>query len=168
MSRPIWQADPRYRPWILLVLGLVAAFHLLVPLRHHTFEGDVTWTEEGHRYSWRMMLRSKSGNGRFIVKTPLVTGDTVTWKRHVVRPRKELASRQNRKLYTHPDMILQYAHHLRDRYLAEGHDSVRVYADIRVRLNYRDYHPYVDPEVDLAKEEWQLFGPNHWILREGE
>ena len=168
MSAPIWQADPRYRPYIIVVLVLIALFHVLVPLRHHLFEGDVAWTEEGHRYSWRMMLRSKSGNGKFIVETPRLINDSIQWKRETVYPRRELTKKQNRKLYTHPDMILQYAHHLRDRYLDEGYDSVRVYAKVRMRLNFREYHPYVDPEVDLAKEEWNLFGANDWILREGE
>lgn len=168
MTGPIWQADPRYRPYIVGALALIALFHVLVPLRHHFYPGDVAWTEEGHRYSWRMMLRSKSGNGKFVVETPELVADSVVWKAQTIYPRKELNKKQNRKLYTHPDMILQYAHHLRDRYLAEGHDSVRVYAKVRTRLNFRNYHAYVDPEVDLAREEWNLFGPNRWILREGE
>lgn len=29
-----------------------------LPLRHHFIEGDVLWTE-GHRLSWRMMLRGQ-------------------------------------------------------------------------------------------------------------
>ena len=168
MSPPIWQADPNYRPYILVALALIALFHVLVPLRHHLFAGDVAWTEEGHRYSWRMMLRSKSGNGKFYVDTPRRVGDSLTWERHTVYPRKRLTKKQTRKLYTHPDMILQFAHHLRDEALAQGHDSVRVYAEVRTRLNFRNYHPYVDPERDLAKETWNLFGPNDWILREGD
>jgi vitamin K-dependent gamma-carboxylase len=35
------------------------AFHLLVPLRHLGIDGNAEWTEEGHRFSWRMMLHRK-------------------------------------------------------------------------------------------------------------
>ncbi|RZJ64207.1 MAG: hypothetical protein EOO45_19025, partial [Flavobacterium sp.] len=38
---------------------------LLLPLRHHLIKGDVLWTEEGHRLSWRMMLRSRDGFTEF-------------------------------------------------------------------------------------------------------
>jgi len=41
---------------------------LALPLRHHFIEGDVLQTEEGHRMSWRMMLREKSGFIVFKVK----------------------------------------------------------------------------------------------------
>ncbi|WP_316930169.1 HTTM domain-containing protein [Leeuwenhoekiella sp. MAR_2009_132] len=34
---------------------------LELPLRHWIIKDDVLWTEEGHRLSWRMMLRSKGG-----------------------------------------------------------------------------------------------------------
>ncbi|GIW80128.1 MAG: hypothetical protein KatS3mg105_1935 [Gemmatales bacterium] len=33
--------------------------HFLLPLRHYAIPGDANWTEEGHKFSWRMMLRSK-------------------------------------------------------------------------------------------------------------
>ena len=32
---------------------------ILVPLRLHLYEGDVKWTEYGHKFSWRMKLRTK-------------------------------------------------------------------------------------------------------------
>ncbi|MCH8555635.1 MAG: HTTM domain-containing protein, partial [Schleiferiaceae bacterium] len=47
------------------VLLFFLAVHLLLPLRHWTINSNVFWTEEGHRMSWRMMLRSKSGSVYF-------------------------------------------------------------------------------------------------------
>ena len=88
------------------------------------------WTEEYHRYSWRMMLRSKQGYGTFIVRDK----DTGAKKRS--GPVDWLDKRQYRKLYTHPDMILQFAHHLRDTYRQQG-KTVEVFADIRMQLNFR-------------------------------
>lgn len=50
------------RPVTLLTFYFLVFFVLwqsLFPLRHFFIEGDANWTEEGHRFSWRMMLRSK-------------------------------------------------------------------------------------------------------------
>jgi hypothetical protein len=155
----MWQAAPRNRTLILSGLGVLMAMHLLLPLRHHLYPGDVAWTEEGHRYSWRMMLRSKIGFGKFKV----VNQDT--GEETIVRPRDYLSERQERKLYGHPDMILQFAHFLEKEFEAEGQE-VAVYANIRCKLNYRDYHDYIDPERDLTQVEWSFWAPSDWILPE--
>ena len=144
---------------ILFGLILLFSINLLLPLRHWAFNSDVTWSEEGHRYSWRMMLRSKQGSGYYRII------DRATGEEQIVRPADSLARRQYRKLYTHPDMVLQYAHHLRDLNAAAGKD-VEVYARIRVRLNGRKFQRFVDPEADLAKTEWQWFGRKDWVLDE--
>ena len=157
---PLWQSATANRVPILGGLLMLMLFHLLVPFRHHIFPGDVAWTEEGHRYSWRMMLRAKDGYGTFIVR------DKNTQKEEVIRPAKWMYKKQRRKLYGHPDMILQFAHHLKRHYAAEGKE-VEIYADIRTRLNYREYHIFINPSVDLALVEWQFFKPSGWIMPEG-
>lgn len=152
-----WQNDPKNRQLILLSLGLLLLVQVILPLRHHLLPGDVAWSEEGHRYAWRMMLRTKYGRGHFIVK------DLATGEEEKIRPRQMLRRKQARKLFTHPDMILQYAHHLRDQARAEGRE-VAVYAHIRTSLNDGDLHPYVDTTVDLAQEEWAFWQTTPWIL----
>lgn len=152
-----WQFDTHHRTWIMGGLLLIGSIHLLIPLRHHLYKGDVAWTEEGHRYSWRMMLRSKQGYGRFTIK------DVKTDSTIVVRPAERLGRRQTRKLYTHPDMIWQFAQHLKKEYEAKG-QSVQVFADIQVKLNDRDYQAMVDPAVDLAAVQWEHFRTASWIV----
>ncbi len=144
--------------WIMSFLVVFCSLQLLIPLRHHYFPGDVAWTEEGHRFSWRMMLRSKSGYGSFRVVNQR-TGET-----RVVRPGKLLSKRQAQKLFTHPDMILQFAHYLRDEALRESGDTVQIYADIKVKLNGKKYYAFIDKDVDLAREEWSYFNSARWIL----
>ncbi|MEM9258809.1 MAG: HTTM domain-containing protein [Bacteroidota bacterium] len=146
-------------PWLLPALVTLFAVHLTLPLRHWTFDSDVTWSEEGHRYSWRMMLRSKQGTGHF----ELV--DRSSGETELVYPHDSLYNRQYRKMMTHPDMILQYAHHLRDLRQEAGQD-VAIYGKFRVRLNGRQYVPFVDPEVDLATTEWEWFSTKAWVLPE--
>ncbi len=143
---------------IAILIGLYCMVQLLVPLRHYTFPGPVAWTEEGHRYSWRMMLRSKRGKGHFIVK------DGVTGKEERVNPLHFLTPKQRHKLYTHPDMILQFAHFIRDKYEAQGMQNVEIYAKIDAKLNDRRYQKYIDETVDLAKVEWSFLKTKKWII----
>ena len=42
--------------------SLFLVLNILLPLRHHLMPGDVTYTEEGHKMSWRMMLRAKAAS----------------------------------------------------------------------------------------------------------
>jgi len=144
-----------------LVTGILVIFSLiqvLLPLRHHYFKGDVVWTEEGHRYSWRMMLRTKSGYGRFLVKD-LRTGKVYTEKAIDYIERKP-----SYKMMTHPDMILQFAHFLQDTFKRKGIDSVSIKTNIRVTVNGRKYQQFIDPEVDLTKVKWSFLEEANWII----
>ncbi|NJB85575.1 hypothetical protein GGR26_001320 [Lewinella marina] len=136
-------------------LVLLVTVHALLPLRNHLFGSDVNWTEEGHRYSWRMMLRTKQGNGFYRVV------DEQGMSRNVF-PSDSLDDRRYSKLVTHPDMILQYAHHLRD--VAKG--PVEVYGHFKVRLNGRLRQDFIDPKVDLARTEWEWLRAKPWVLPE--
>jgi vitamin K-dependent gamma-carboxylase len=49
-------------------LVLFLSFQILLPLRHYLFDHDVAWTEEGHKFSWRMKLRSKDSESLFFLK----------------------------------------------------------------------------------------------------
>jgi hypothetical protein len=155
-SDDYWQNALKWRPIITTTLAVVMLFHLLIPFRHHLFPGNVAWTEEGHRYSWRMMLRSKHGYGQFVVVKP-------DGSKERIKPGDMLGAKQKRKLFTHPDMILQFAHHLRDQYLEKG-DTVEVYAEIKAKLNHRKYQEYIRNDVDLAKVEWEMFKSSDWIV----
>src|SRR5690606_21796925 len=42
---------------LLSLIGLYIIIHLFLPLRHWLYPGVTSWTEEGHMFSWRMMLR---------------------------------------------------------------------------------------------------------------
>ena len=151
-----WQNAPSWRPVITLSIVLICAIHILLPLRHHLFPGNVAWTEEGHRYSWRMMLRSKNGYGQFVVVKPDGSKDRI-------KPGDVLSAKQKRKLFTHPDMILQFVHHLRDQYAEKGMD-VEVYAEIKAKLNHRKYQHYIQLDVNLAEVEWEMFKSSDWIV----
>lgn len=136
---------------------LFFAFQFLFPFRHVLYPGNVSWTEEGHMYSWHMKLRSKGGRARFLIKDP-DSGRAFT-----IDPEDYLNSRQERKMSTRPTMILQFAHWLRDNYRAQGMASVEVYALVTASLNGREAQDLIDPTVNLAEVEWSIW-PASWIV----
>lgn len=142
----------------LVVLAALAAFHLLMPLRHHLFEGPVAWTEEGHCFSWRMMLRTKSGGGYFLLLPP----DGKQPQR--VNAHQFLNTRQLEKLFTNPEMIWQFAQFLAHRYEVENGQRPAIFARIHCRLNGRPLQPFIDPDTDLAAVPWEPFKHAEWIV----
>lgn len=142
---------------IVIGFGLYCLIQVLLPFRHHTFKGNVNWTEEGHRFAWHMKLRDKRAKALFLVR------DLDTFKEYKEDPDKYLSRRQERKMRTRPDMILQYAHYLERIYKAKGHKNVEVRAKITASLNSRDYQNLIDPEVDLTKEKYSIWH-DEWIV----
>ena len=69
ISRLRLNGRPRFQKAMDSFVVIWMLFHLVTPLRHHGYSGDVAWTEEGHRFSWRMKLRSKVGGLCFMRST---------------------------------------------------------------------------------------------------
>ncbi|MEM6865551.1 MAG: HTTM domain-containing protein [Bacteroidota bacterium] len=147
---------PKNHNWIIGALGIYFVVQLLLPLRHHTFPDDVLWTEEGHRLSWRMMLRSRSGNIRFKV----VNKETGKFK--YVKLDDHLTKKQKRKVACYPDFAWQFAQYLKKEHAKNGED-VQVFAINRVRVNDGKFAQFIDPEVDLASVPWKHLSHNEWI-----
>ena len=139
--------------WIAGAVLTYLALQLLIPFRHLLYPGPVNWTEEGHRFAWHMMLRSKQGDAYFIVKDPAGK----LWR---IDPREVLTRRQYVKMLGRPDMILQFAHYLRE--LADEVE-VSIYAVSYVSLNGRPRKLLVHPETDLATVKRDLWHAT-WIL----
>lgn len=140
----------------LAALVAYALVQLLLPLRHLLYPGNTLWTEEGFRFSWRVMLIEKQGALEYTVVEP-------DGRRTVVSPRESLTPFQTQMTATQPDMILQFAHHLADAWAAKGRGPVKVFADAQVSFNGRPHQRMVDPSVDLAAEKDGLWH-KRWIL----
>ena len=148
---------PAYAPALLGVLCLYFCLQVALPLRHHFIQGDVLWTEEGHRMSWRMMLRSRSGNLTFRVV------DKESGVAERIRLEDWLSDKQARKVQAYPDFAWQFAQRLKKHYLETGR-NVSVYVSGMVRVNRRNLAPFIDPETDLASVPWDPFRHHPWIL----
>ena len=147
----------RPRLVMLAFLHLYLLAQLLIPFRHLLYPGNVSWTEEGHRFSWHMKLRDKEAILHFYLTDPR-TG--ATWE---ISPALDLSARQLNEMSTRPDMVLQYAHHLAERWGGAGQPRPTVRVDLRVSLNGRPWQPLIDPNVNLAEAPFSL-GTANWIL----
>jgi hypothetical protein len=141
----------------LIFVGVYLLVQLLLPLRHWLYSSDVNWSEEGHRFSWRMKLRDKSGMMRIFI-TDRAGG--LTWE---ITPAVDLSARQIHEMSTRPDMVLQYVHFLAERYGAGGRLRPMIRVEQQVSLNGRPYQHLIDPTLDLAAVE-PSFAPADWIL----
>ena len=66
-----WAGLERRQQRILMFAGAYLLLQAIVPFRHLLYPGDVNWTEEGHRFSWHMMLREKPTAIRFVASDPV-------------------------------------------------------------------------------------------------
>ena len=64
---------------------------------------------------------------------------------------------------TQPDMILQYAHYLKEEYKKKGIKDPVITAEDYITLNGSGSRLFVDTTVDLAKQEEDL-AVKKWIL----
>ena len=139
------------------VVGLFITVQLLLPLRYLMYPGELFWTEEGYRFSWRVMLMEKAGYAQFIVK------NTKTGSQFAVNNSDFLTSFQEKQMSTQPDFILQYAHYLGDHFAGQGHQNIAIHVESYVALNGRLSQEYVDPTVNLLEME-DTFKHKNWIL----
>ncbi|MCZ6594574.1 MAG: HTTM domain-containing protein [Bacteroidetes bacterium] len=148
---------PNYKPILIGVFSVYFMIQLGLPLRHWAFRDDVLWTEEGHRLSWRMMLRSKNG------LLTIYTEDKKTGERDNYDYRKLLSKKQYHSVKAKPDLIWQLVQRIEQLEAKKGKD-VAVYTVTRVKVNGGEYFPLIDPKVDLAAEPWRHFRHHDWIL----
>jgi hypothetical protein len=144
--------------WTFGFVVIYLALQLLIPLRHWLYPGNVSWTEEGHRFAWHMKLRDKVGRLAIEVADPK-TGQT--WP---VALSEDLTPRQIREMSTRPDMILQYAHYLREKFQHRGIENPLIKANVWVSLNGRPFQLHIDPNTNLAEINADPFTPADWII----
>lgn len=136
--------------------GVFLLIQLLFPFRYVLYPGELFWTEEGYRFSWRVMLMEKAGYAQFTVRD-------ANGKQDVIDNREFLTPLQEKMMATQPDMLLQYAHILSDHYEARGFKSPQVYVDSYVTVNGRVGQPLVHSMTDLSTKK-ESFNHKPWIL----
>jgi hypothetical protein len=143
----------------LLLIGLTVyvAIQLLLPMRYLLYPGKLFWTEEGFRFSWRVMLIEKVGICFFYVKNP------ENGRMTEVIVSQYLTPMQEKMMSTQPDMILQFAHHLDEVYQKIGVKDPQVFVRSYVSLNGMPQKLFVDPMVDLSSCK-ESFAHKTWVV----
>ena len=137
---------------------LFFVIQIALPLRHWFIQDNVLWTEEGHRLSWRMMLRTKSG----VISYKVI--DKATGKSEIIDYRKMVSAKQANMLSTKPDVIWQFVQRLKAQYKKEGKE-IEVYAlHSKISVNGKKHQPFVDPKIDLASVTWSSLKHSDWLL----
>jgi len=137
----------KYQVWLnrlsLSILSVFFVLQLLLPLRCHLYPGNLFWTEQGYRFSWRVMLMEKTGYANFKIV------NRKTGKRFYVQNEDFLTAFQQKQMSTQADFIVEYAHYLGDHFTKQAHENLQVFVESYASLNGRKSQVYFDPEVDL-------------------
>ncbi|MEO9569851.1 MAG: HTTM domain-containing protein [Polaribacter sp.] len=138
-------------------LSVFLIIQLLMPFRSVLYPGELFWTEEGYRFSWRVMLMEKAGMTNFKVV------DTKTGNYFMVDNKDFLTTFQEKQMSFQPDFILEYAHYLGDHFKSQGHKNIAIFADSYVALNGRLSTRYINPKVNLYQQK-ESFKYKDWII----
>jgi vitamin K-dependent gamma-carboxylase len=144
------------RPAVMALLAW-CCFHVIWPFRHLLYEGHTGWTERGHDFAWRMMLRGKTVGLRYYLTDP------VTRISQQADIRQFLNQEQQIRFARDPEMILDLAHGLAAEYQRQTGRQTEVRALVLASLNGRKPQLFIDPEVNLAAEPEFAFH-RHWII----
>ncbi len=164
-SKALKETPKRNQKVIRFLIVTYIVFQLLVPFRYALYPGNLFWNEEGFRFSWRVMLMHKEGTATFYVR------DSKTKREIQVRNNEFLSKTQEDQMSTQPDMILQYAQFLKNKFSDslfvinnenyKIHDP-SVHASIYVSVNGRPSQLFIDKKHDLSKIPYNLAHRN-WL-----
>ena len=141
----------------IIVLSLFFIVQLVFPFRYALYPNELFWTEEGYRFSWRVMLMEKMGYANFKIT------DSKTGNFFYVDNQDFLTPLQEKQMSFQPDFILEYAHFLGDHFKSNGHENIQVFVESYVALNGRLSQPFINKNIDLYQQK-ETFNPKEWIL----
>jgi vitamin K-dependent gamma-carboxylase len=142
----------------LVLVAIWCVVQVAIPLRALAYAGPVNWHEQGMRFSWRVMVRKKSGAVTYRVRSRERPRD------RLVFPSRYLTAAQEREMAGQPDLIVQLAHHIAADFRAQGLHDVEVRADAMVSWNGRPARRLIDLSADLTKVHISFFKDAEWIL----
>lgn len=128
-----------------------------LPFRYVFYDGDLFWTEQGYRFSWRVMLMEKAGTAFFFIE------DSVTGRTIEIDNKEHLTYMQEKMMSTQPDMMVDYAKYLRTEFEKKGMRNIKVKAQSYVTLNGSGSREFIDPTIDLSRENNNIFRTKTWV-----
>jgi hypothetical protein len=151
VAKPLWTSTISFG---------VATFFLiqyLIPFRYALYPGKLFWTEQGYRFSWRVMLMEKAGTALFTVE------DKGSSKKSIICNTEHLTYMQEKMMSTQPDMLVDYAHYLAKVFQNKGYSNPIVKADVFVTVNGSGSKRFVDPTINLAAVDRRSLCAKTWV-----
>ncbi len=146
------------KQFLYVFLVVFMFFQIVIPFRYLLYPNNIFWSEEGYRFSWRVMLVEKTGQAIFTLKDPKNNRQT-----EIINSRY-LTRFQEKQMSIQPDFILQFAHYLRYEYKRTHNiENPIITVDAHVALNGRVSQQLIDPTVNLAAIN-DDFLPKEWVL----
>ncbi len=142
---------PSFHYSIIAFLAIHFAIQIALPFRYAFYPNNLFYTEQGFRFSWRVMLMEKAGTVFFTFKN--ANGQMAE-----VNNSDFLTAQQEKQMSTQPDMILQFAHYIKQYY-----QTNEVYAEAYVTVNGKGSRLFIDPKINLVQQQ-DNFKPKNWIL----
>ena len=99
----------------------------------------------------------KSGTAFFYIVDP------ISKRKIEVNNRDFLTMNQEKMMSTQPDILVQYAQHLKKHYEKIGYKNIAVKADVFVNLNGRGSQRFINSDIDLSMEN-NTWRAKKWIL----
>lgn len=118
-------------------------FQIIFPFRYILNKGELFWTEEGFRFSWRVMLMEKTG----WVNYKIIDNKNKIEKN--IDPSYHLSDIQVKQMSFQPDMILQYGKYLGDKHFKKYKIRPEIYVDSYVSINGSGSRKYFKDSVDI-------------------
>ena len=141
----------------LIFVCVFLFIQLVFPLRNKFYPGELLWTEQGYRFSWRVMLVEKTGY------TTLKVVDQTNGKYVLIDNTDYLTEFQEKQMSFQSDFILEYAHYIWDIFKKKGFKDIAVYAESYVTINGRPSQLYIDPKINLYNKNRSLKN-KEWIM----
>ncbi len=138
-------------------MAVFLIFQIIFPFRYLAYPDSLFWTEEGYRFSWRVMLMEKAGTVSYHLTDPKTGNQTE------IDPSDYLTENQEKQLATQPDLILQFAHFLEEEFEKTGIENPKITAESYVTLNGNPSRLLINPDTDLTKIR-EDFHHKKWIL----
>lgn len=146
------------RPLHLALAGLYLLVQVALPLRHWLYPGDVAWSEEGHRFAWRMKLRDKQVELNLRARDALGREwpvDLASW----------ITPKQREEAALRPLLLWQLARRVREDLEAQRGQRVEVFVRAHGTLNFREHQQdLIDPGIDLSRATYGAFEAAPWIV----
>ncbi len=146
------------KPLIILFV-IYFLIQIITPFRYLLYDGKLFWTEQGYRFSWRVMLMEKAGTAFFYIK------DCRTNKQIEVDNKKHLTYMQEKQMATQPDMMIDYAKFLKQEYIKKGFLNPKVTAQSFVTLNGKGSKEFINDTLDLSLQTNSFLKNKNWIKK---